>query len=578
MAVGSDFDSNLDQDAPLSSEISDESQSADSALAPGSDDDAFDSDSATPDDVGSDSSLTENDNNSQEPSAYDAEADESGGEATDENPSVEDAVQTEVAEHAGASNLNQNWVQTIADGTYVIESASNLDQVLDVVASETYAGANVTTWNNDDHSNQKWIVTYLGNGLYKFTAEHSGQVLDVVASGTIDGTNVTQWSWTGGDNQQWYIQDAGNGLYYIISKCSGLYLDIEGGRAGNSVNVQTWSRTDNNGGLGQMFRFSKMLANGYYSIASFDNRGYFLDVEGSSVKDGANVSLWSGTGAVNQKFEIVRLHGTYYRVTAVNSWKSLDVVAGGQTNGTNVTQWTQYGTANQAWHIEILADGSVRFQSEVNGLYLDVQGGYAGRSVNVQTWELTNNNAGRGQQWFLAEEKLGWVTENGATYYYGFDTGWKYTGSHKIDGYWYYFDGDGRLNRQAAINRVLSTAQSLLGVPYVWLGVYPRDGGMDCASFTWYVYKQLGIDIGFETYDQQNFGISVSSLSQARPGDLILMYNGSWPNYNYGLYEHVVLYAGNGMIYEEPTFGGYCQYVSLASKGAANIRIRRVFV
>jgi hypothetical protein len=54
------------------------------------------------------------------------------------------------------------------------------------------------------------------------------------------------------------------------------------------------------------------------------------------------------------------------------------------------------------------------------------------------------------------------------------------------------------------------------------------------------------------------------------------MYYGAWPNYNPMLPEHVVLYAGGGMIYEEPTFGGRCQYVSLASKGASTTTAQRI--
>lgn len=144
------------------------------------------------------------------------------------------------------------------------------------------------------------------------------------------------------------------------------------------------------------------------------------------------------------------------------------------------------------------------------------------------------------------------------------------------DGSWDWYNSYGKRDRSAAINKVMATAHSLLGVPYVWLGVYPQDGGMDCASFTWYLYKQLGIDIGFETYDQMYSGYEVGFLSRAKPGDLILMYYGSWPNYDQSLPEHVVLYAGNGMIYEEPTFGGHCQYVPLSTKGATKISIRRI--
>lgn len=133
------------------------------------------------------------------------------------------------------------------------------------------------------------------------------------------------------------------------------------------------------------------------------------------------------------------------------------------------------------------------------------------------------------------------------------------------------------VDRQDAIDRAMRIARSCLGIPYVWLGKYPEDGGMDCASFTWHIYtRNLGMDIGFETYDQINAGYRVRSINDAKPGDLILMYFGGWPNYNPLLPEHVVLYAGNGMIYEEPDFGMSCQYVPLSSKGFGRMEVRRI--
>lgn len=132
------------------------------------------------------------------------------------------------------------------------------------------------------------------------------------------------------------------------------------------------------------------------------------------------------------------------------------------------------------------------------------------------------------------------------------------------------------VDRQDAIDRVMRTARSCLGIPYVWDGMWPEDGGMDCSSFTWYVYNRQGIVLGEDTYHQISDGYRVGSLSKAKPGDLILMYFNSHPNFNPLLPEHVVLYAGGGMIYEEPDFGGRCQYVSLASKKASKIEIRRI--
>lgn len=182
------------------------------------------------------------------------------------------------------------------------------------------------------------------------------------------------------------------------------------------------------------------------------------------------------------------------------------------------------------------------------------------------TWYYLNASSGAMQ--------TGWLSEGGSWYYLQGSGAMVANSSVRVsDGTYWYMNGSGRHDLQAGIDIITRTARSLLGVPYVWLGVYPQDGGMDCASFTWYLYKQLGIDIGFETYDQMNSGRRVSS---AQPGDIILMYYGAWPNYNPILPEHVVLYAGGGMIYEEPTFGGHCQYVPLSSKGASTITVRRI--
>ena len=448
----------------------------------------------------------------------------------------------------------------VDEGAYAVECADDPLQVLDVMGSSTAPGANLALYSNLNSPNQRLRLERAGDdGWYRLVAGHSGQALDVVASGTEAGTNVTQWPLTGAGNQLWAVEPAGDGWYRLRAGCSGLCLDVEGGRAGDSVNVRTWPETANNSGLGQMFRFQRMLDDGVYYVGSADDPACVLDVVAGSREDGANVTLWRRTGASNQRFEVRHLYGRAYKVSCCRSWRALDVVAGGAADGTNVTQWSQYDCANQSWVADVQADGSVMFRSECSGLYLDVEGGHAAPGVNVQTWEATQNNGGAGQRWILEK------------------TSFKEPGAYqRSDGSWDWYNSDGDWDRDGAISTILLTANSLLGVPYVWLGVYPQDGGMDCASFTWYLYRQLGIDIGFETYDQMYSGVPVWSLSDAKPGDLVLMYDNGWPNYVPGLFEHVVLYAGNGMIYEEPTFGGQCQYVSIWSKGMGNISIRRI--
>ncbi|MEG0456152.1 MAG: C40 family peptidase, partial [Bacteroides sp.] len=138
------------------------------------------------------------------------------------------------------------------------------------------------------------------------------------------------------------------------------------------------------------------------------------------------------------------------------------------------------------------------------------------------------------------------------------------------NGSWMWVDENGCNNRDQAIDIVLSAAWSSLGIPYVWSGESPLDGGMDCSGLVYYCYKQLGIVLSRVTYDNMVGEGTEVSFGEARPGDLIFMY------YSDRGPEHVVLYVGNGMVIEEPNFNMSCQYVSLASKHASRIQIKRI--
>ncbi len=291
----------------------------------------------------------------------------------------------------------------------------------------------------------------------------------------------------------------------------------------------------------------------------FDPDGHM--VKGEDCRYGGWYYFDEVTGEMAKGFRYVESNG--------GKWVCYDRVTGQMLHGQAVDQgnwyyFDEYTGATQYGFRYIPEDGKWVFYDRVTGIMLHGEQAIDGSWYYLDPW--------------TGAVSYGWCSlPDGRTVYYDSVSGIMKHGSQNIGGYWYWFDRyTGALDRQGAINTIMSTANSLLGVPYVWLGVYPQDGGMDCASFTWYVYKQLGIDIGFETYDQMYSGFHVSSLAEAQPGDIILMYYGGWPNYNPSLPEHVVLYAGNGMIYEEPDFGMCCRYVSLSAKGATRIEIRRI--
>jgi len=85
-------------------------------------------------------------------------------------------------------------------------------------------------------------------------------------------------------------------------------------------------------------------------------------------------------------------------------------------------------------------------------------------------------------------------------------------------------------------DRLLRTALSFIGRPYVWGGSSPS--GFDCSGFTAYVYGRLGIAIP-RTADVQ-FAAGRAVQGDPLPGDLVF-----FQTYDWGA-SHVGVYLGGG--------------------------------
>lgn len=89
------------------------------------------------------------------------------------------------------------------------------------------------------------------------------------------------------------------------------------------------------------------------------------------------------------------------------------------------------------------------------------------------------------------------------------------------------------------LNDITEYAVQFVGNPYVWGGNSLTEG-TDCSGFVKLVYEHFGVTgIPRVSREQANTGKLISSLAEARPGDLIF----------YGSpVHHVAMYLGNGMI------------------------------
>ncbi|WP_138445292.1 C40 family peptidase [Sinomonas susongensis] len=114
-------------------------------------------------------------------------------------------------------------------------------------------------------------------------------------------------------------------------------------------------------------------------------------------------------------------------------------------------------------------------------------------------------------------------------------------------------------------DQIAADAQKYVGVPYLWGGTDPSKG-LDCSGFVQRVYQDLGISLPRVVHDQMQAGTPVSSLADAKPGDLLISFGG----------EHVAIYLGNGKAIDAPVPGQTIQVRDAWEKYGNLTAIRRV--
>ena len=112
------------------------------------------------------------------------------------------------------------------------------------------------------------------------------------------------------------------------------------------------------------------------------------------------------------------------------------------------------------------------------------------------------------------------------------------------------------------LSPAIDIAQRYLGVPYVWGG--ESSSGFDCSGLVQHVYGQLGVSLPRVAADQARAGQPVSSIAEARPGDLIAFGDPV---------DHIGIYAGNNMMVVAPKTGDVVKVQEIYREPTA---IRRV--
>jgi hypothetical protein len=124
-------------------------------------------------------------------------------------------------------------------GRTVTVKSKHAGKCLSVEAASHDNGGNIHQWSDHGVPNQKWTFHRAPDGSFFLLAAHSGKALD--APYQYEGGNLHQWEHHGGDNQRFFLHPQSDGSFFIQCKSGGLYLDINGGSHDDGAQVILWS-------------------------------------------------------------------------------------------------------------------------------------------------------------------------------------------------------------------------------------------------------------------------------------------------------------------------------------------------
>lgn len=294
---------------------------------------------------------------------------------------------------------------------YVIHSALDPSEVLDIEGASSFDGTKVKVYESNNTIAQRFeIVAASGGGFHIRTAASGGYL-------TVSNGKVVQSVKNESKENTWNAVWT-NGFYSLISnwtdsptKRYALTVSLDGTIVINEVNEANASR--------QHFFFvpSQLIADGYYVFTSALDDDLVLDVANGSLTNESNVQVFTQNDSNAQKFHVVWT-GEGYKITAARTNYALDVHGAGVTNGTNVWLYESNNSDAQLWTARIADGGGIVFVSRnAQNMALDVQNGWTFDGANVQIFEI---NGSKSQTWRLSSTTVpyGWVQEGSTWKYY----------------------------------------------------------------------------------------------------------------------------------------------------------------
>ena len=284
-------------------------------------------------------------------------------------------------------NSAENYgTKTIEDGYYFINSKLNNNKSLDI-SGNIKENQNVQLFTSNSSYVQKWLIEYLNNAYYDIKANKDNEYCL-----TNKNNNVQINKCNNSSEQEWIIKENGDGYYSIINKDYS-FVNVKNSSTVDETNINMELPNYSNS---QSFKFiktidgvsEKLSSNGYYTISSFLDENYLIDLKWGNTENGNNIDLFTQNGTKAQKWNLNYDSSGYYTVSSgIDNNKRMDV-----DSNNNVQINSNNNNYSQQWILKSAGNDYYYIISNLNGLYLEVNNSTATDASNIQVNKFTGED------------------------------------------------------------------------------------------------------------------------------------------------------------------------------------------
>lgn len=293
-------------------------------------------------------------------------------------------------------------VSSITDGgTYQLIPKNNSETAVCAYSGKMVNNTKVYITDRSASEAMRFVAKKNSDGSWKFINAKCELALAIQQNSKEVGKGLVLYEQTTKPMQNWKLEKKSDNSFAIKSAVTGLSIAMSDASAakGTTLSMQTSASS----GL-QRFYFAaadpvKTPYKGTYAIRASKDKTYAVNINGASVKEGANVNLYKFSNLPEQKFTALYSGGGYYRF--VNLKSGMVITAVSPNAESNVVQKKWGGLNEQRWKFTKQSDGTYKLVN-AGGYVLHLSGNSATNGTNIVAKKPASTGA---QKWFMTKVK-----------------------------------------------------------------------------------------------------------------------------------------------------------------------------